>query len=69
MDNWLMWDMIIKQAAAERERWAHRMDMLEAAAVDRRGGLRAGLASLLARTAICLDREAGRATLAGAPNH
>jgi len=69
MDNWLMWDIIMKQAAAERARWARRMDMLEAAGVDRRAGLRAGLASLLARAAICLDREAGRSTLAGAPNH
>jgi len=69
MDNWLMWDIIMKQAAAERARWANRMNMLEAAAGDRRGGLRAGLASLLARAAICLDREAGRSTLAGAPNH
>jgi hypothetical protein len=69
MDNWHMWDIIMKQAVAERVRWANRMEMLEAAGVDRRGSLRAGLASLLARAAICLDREAGRATLAGAPNH
>lgn len=69
MDNWHMWDIIMKQAAADRARWAHRMEMLDAAGVDRRGGLRAGLASLLARAAIFLDREAGRATLAGAPNH
>jgi hypothetical protein len=69
MDNWLTWDIIIKQAAAERARWAHKMDMLEAAGLDRRGGLRVWLASRLARAAICLDREAGRSTLAGAPNH
>jgi hypothetical protein len=69
MDNWLMWDIIVRQAAADRARWANTMDMLDSAGVDRRGGLRAGLASLLARAAIYLDRDAGRATLAGAPNH
>jgi hypothetical protein len=69
MDNWLTWDIIVRQAAADRARWANTMDMLEAAGVDRRGGLRAALASLLARAAIYLDREAGRSTLAGAPNH
>lgn len=69
MDNWLMWDIIMKQAAVERARWGRKLDMLEAAGVGGKGGLRAWLASRLARAAIRLDREAGRATLAGAPNH
>ena len=69
MDNWLMWDMIIKQAADERSRWARTLDVLELVAPERKGRLRARLAALLARAAIRLDREAGRSTLAGAPNH
>ena len=69
MDNWLMWDMIIRQAADERSRWARTLDVLELVAPERKGRLRARLAALLARAAIRLDREAGRATLAGAPNH
>jgi len=69
MDNWFTLDIMIKQAAAERRRWAHREAALEIAASESKSRLRARLASLLARAAIRLDREAGRATLAGAPNH
>jgi hypothetical protein len=69
MDNWLVWDTIIRQAADERERWARTLDVLEVVAPERKGRLRARLAALLARAAMRLDREAGRATLAGAPNH
>jgi hypothetical protein len=69
MDNWLIWDTIIRQAADERERWARTLDVLEVVAPERKGRLRARLAALLARAAMRLDREAGRATLAGAPNH
>jgi len=69
MDNWLIWDTIIRQAADERERWARTLDVLEVVAPERKGRLRARLAGLLARAAMRLDREAGRATLAGAPNH
>jgi hypothetical protein len=69
MDNWFTLDMMIKQAAAERARWAHRRAALGMPATESKGRLRAQLASVLARAAICLDREAGRATLVGAPNH
>jgi len=69
MDNWLIWDTIIRQAADEREHWARTLDVLEVVAPERKGRLRARLAALLARAAMRLDREAGRATLAGAPNH
>ena len=69
MDNWLLWDMIIRQAADERSQWARTLDILDVVAPERKGRLRARLAALLARAAIRLDREAGRATLAGAPNH
>jgi hypothetical protein len=69
MDNWLVWDMIMRQAVDERARWARTLDILEVVAPERKGRFRARLAALLARAAICLDREAGRSTLAGAPNH
>jgi hypothetical protein len=69
MDNWLALDMMVKQAATERARCVRTRVALEIAAHESKGRLRARLASLLARAAICLDREAGRATLAGAPNH
>lgn len=69
MDNWVMWDIMLKQSAAGQRHWVHTRPALEMAAEARKGGLRARLASLLARAAIRLDRDAGRTTLAGAPNH
>ena len=69
MDNWLMWDIMLKQSAAGQRHWVHTRTALEMAAEASKGGLRAQLASLLARAAIRLDRDAGRTTLAGAPNH
>jgi len=69
VDNWLLLDMMMRQAAAEQKHWAHRRAALEMTAEAGKGRLRARLASLLARAAIRLDREAGRATLADAPNH
>jgi len=69
MDNWLVWDMMIRQAAAEAARGARIKAAVEAAAGEPKSTLRARLASLLARAAIHLDREASRATLAKAPNH
>ena len=71
MDNWMMWDIMVRQAEVERGRkdWALTKAALEMEAEAGKGRLRGRLASLLARAAIRLDRDAGRATLAGAPNH
>lgn len=71
MDNWLMWDIMVRQVAAEvdHKQWAHTKAALEMAAEASKGGLRSRLASLLARAAYSLDREVGRGTLAGVPNH
>ena len=70
MDNWHLWDIMVRQTTAERTHWAYRKAACEMVAADAgKGRLRARLASLLARTAIRLDRETGRATLADAPNH
>jgi hypothetical protein len=69
VDSWLLLSIMMEQSAAERARWAHTRAAREMAAGESKGRLRAWLASLLARAAICLDREAGRTTLAGAPNH
>lgn len=69
MDNWLLYDIMARQAMDERKHWAHKRAALEMAAEAGKGRLRARLASLLVRAAIRLDRETGRATLAGATNH
>ena len=71
MDNWLMWDIMVRQANVEvdHKHWAHTRAALEMAAEASKGRLRGRLASLLARAAICLDRDVGRGTLASAPNH
>src|SRR4030042_4590156 len=69
MDNWLIWDTIIRQAADERERWARTLDVLEVVAPERKGRLRARLAALLARGAMRLGPGGGRATPGGGPHH
>jgi hypothetical protein len=69
MDNWLLWDIMVKQSAADHKHWAHRRAAVEMAAEAGKGRLRGRLASLLARAAIYLDRDVGRGTLASAPNH
>ncbi len=71
MDNWLLWDIMVRQADVEvnRKHWAHTRAAVEMASEERKGRLRGRLASLLARAAIRLDRDIGRSTLASAPNH
>ncbi len=69
MDSYLLLDIMVKQRAAEQDRLAKTTTARRMLAEESKRPVRARLASALARAAMRLDRETGRATLAGAPNH
>ena len=69
MDSYLLLDIMVKQRAAEQDRLAKMTTARMMVAEEAGRPVRARLATVLARAAIRLDRDIGRATLAGAPNH
>lgn len=69
MDSYLLLDIIVKQRAAEQDRLAKMTTARMMLAEESKRPVRSRLATVLARAAIRLDRDIGRATLAGASNH